>query len=82
MVALRAEEEGFWSRVISSMITELLASTIVRKNITVDEYFYQDGWSGPTSAKDKFLLLVGDPLQMVDIPWTPTTLVQDWQLRV
>ena len=26
------------------------------------------------------LLLLGDPLQQVDVPWKPTTLVQDWQI--
>ena len=29
---------------------------------------------------DQLLLFFGDPLQLVDVPWTPTTLVQDWQL--
>lgn len=45
-----------------------------------DEYFTQDEWSGPTGARERLLLLLGDPLEMVDVPWHPTTLVQDWVL--
>ena len=47
---------------------------------TADEYFSQDNWSGPTSLRERLLLALGDPLQAVDIPWRPTTLVQDWTL--
>jgi hypothetical protein len=50
------------------------------ESVGVDEYFYQDYWSGPQSLGDKVLLLLGDPLQQVDVPWKPTTLVQDWQI--
>lgn len=75
-VALRSEEEGFWSRHVSSMLVALLREGGYQP--AVDEYFYQDSWSGPSSTADKLLLLFGDPLQQVGIPWTPTTLVQDW----
>ena len=35
----------------------------------------------PSSMQvDQLLLFFGDPLQLVDVPWTPTTLVLDWQL--
>jgi hypothetical protein len=78
-VALRAEEDGFWSRHVSSMIGALLKSAGY-SSVTADEYFYQDYWAGPSSAADKLLLLLGDPLQQVDVPWTPTTLVQNWVL--
>jgi hypothetical protein len=44
----------------------------------VDEYFYQDYWSGPESTADKLLMMFGDPLQQVEVPWNPTTLVQNW----
>ena len=47
---------------------------------TVDEYFFQDLWRGPTSVVDKILLFLGDPLMTVEVPWEPTTLVQDWRL--
>lgn len=40
----------------------------------------KDDWSGPSSLGGRLLLLLGDPLQNVDIPWTPTTLVQDWTI--
>jgi hypothetical protein len=40
----------------------------------------QDNWSGPTDLKQRLLLALGDPLQQVDIPWHPTTLIQDWRL--
>ncbi len=46
----------------------------------VDSYFAQDAWSGPTDVKSRLLLALGDPLDMVEVPWHPTTLVQDWQL--
>ena len=32
---------------------------------TVDEYFFQDKWRGPTSVKDQILLFLGDPLMTV-----------------
>lgn len=47
---------------------------------TVDEYFFQDKWQGPKSLKDQILLFLGDPLMTVEVPWEPTTLVQDWRL--
>lgn len=78
-VALRAEEDGFWARHVSGMLQHLLAAGGY-SNAIVDEYFYQDYWSGPTGTADKLLLLFGDPLQQVQVPWTPTTLVQNWQL--
>ena len=49
-------------------------------NATVDEYFFQDRWQGPASLKDKILLFLGDPLMTVEVPWEPTTLIQDWRL--
>lgn len=78
-VALRSEDDGFWSRHVSSMVGALLAVGGWRAEAS--EYFYQDDWSGPTSLRGKILLLLGDPLQAVDIPWTPTTLVQDWSAQ-
>jgi hypothetical protein len=62
------------------MLTALLAAGGYAPPESVDEYFYQDNWQGPSSAAGKLLLLFGDPLQQVDVPWTPTTLVQDWTL--
>jgi hypothetical protein len=61
------------------MLAALLAAGGYSAEST-DEYFYQDNWQGPSSAAGKLLLLFGDPLQQVDVPWTPTTLVQDWTL--
>jgi hypothetical protein len=78
-VSLRSEEDGFWSRHVSSMLAALLTAGGYSAEST-DEYFYQDNWQGPSSAAGKLLLLFGDPLQQVDVPWTPTTLVQDWTL--
>lgn len=40
----------------------------------------QDEWRGPQSLVDRALLLFGDPLQAVEVPWTPTSLIQDWRL--
>lgn len=79
-MALRSEEDGFWSRHVSSLIAALLESSGYTP--VVDEYFYQDYWSGPQSTAGKLLLLFGDPLQQVDVPWNPTTLVQNWSVFV
>jgi hypothetical protein len=39
----------------------------------------KDDWTGPKGGLGAELLLaLGDPLQAVDVPWTPTTLVMDW----
>lgn len=48
---------------------------------SVDEYFFQDQWEGPTTLSDKLLLLIGDPLERVEVPFYPSTLVQNWELR-
>ena len=77
-VALRSEEDGFWSRHVSSLVAAMLHAAGYQP--VVDEYFYQDYWSGPQSPADKLLLLFGDPLQQVEVPWNPTTLVQNWSL--
>ncbi|GAX78310.1 hypothetical protein CEUSTIGMA_g5752.t1 [Chlamydomonas eustigma] len=76
-VALRAEEDGFWPRAVSSMLFTIFELTGYGSS-QVDEYFYQDYWSGPAKMSDKLLLMLGDPFEQVDIPWVPTTLVQDW----
>lgn len=47
---------------------------------SVDEYFYQDEWQGPAKVSDQILLFFGDPLQVVDVPWVPQSLVQNWTL--
>lgn len=47
----------------------------------VDEYFYQDEWQGPSRLSDRILLFLGDPLEQVDVPFTPTTLVQNYTLN-
>lgn len=77
-MALRSEEDGFWSRHVSSLIAALLHQQGYAP--MVDEYFYQDYWSGPENKLDKLLLLLGDPLEQVQVPWNPTTLVQNWTL--
>lgn len=77
-VALRAEEDAFWGRWVSSMLLTVLSTA--GYSASVDEFFYQDYWSGPNSLSDQVLLVFGDPLQKVDIPFIPTTLVQDWSL--
>lgn len=40
----------------------------------------QDEWRGPQSLVDRALLLFGDPLQTVEVPWVPSSLIQDWRL--
>uniref|UniRef100_A0A383VZF7 Uncharacterized protein n=1 Tax=Tetradesmus obliquus TaxID=3088 RepID=A0A383VZF7_TETOB len=64
---------------LAAMTTALLAAGGYTPE-SVDKYCYQDSWQGPSSAAGKLLLVFGDPLQQVDVPWTPTTLVQDWTL--
>eukprot|EP00798_Chlamydomonas_sp_ICE-L_P001943 gene1943-33354_t len=76
-VALRSEEDGFWSRSLPTMSSALMTAAGY-PDVIVDDYFYQDEWEGPTGLFDKFLLLIGDPLEMVDIPFTPSTLVQNF----
>lgn len=40
----------------------------------------QDEWRGPQTLQERALLLLGDPLQTVEVPWVPTSLIQDWRL--
>jgi hypothetical protein len=88
-VALRQEEDGFWGHACSGLLGAVLeaggwggegAGGAVDGSVTVDEFFYQDVWSGPASLGDRVLLLLGDPLQRVEVPFSPQTLVQNWQL--
>jgi hypothetical protein len=51
---------------------------ITTSRTQVDEYFVQDTWQGPPGLADRVLLALGDPLEMVDVPFVPSTLVQDW----
>ncbi|KAL6760300.1 hypothetical protein V8C86DRAFT_2556694 [Haematococcus lacustris] len=79
-VALRSEEEdGWWSRTVSLMISLLLKEAGYSR-AEADEFFYQDAWQGPTSLQDQLLLFIGDPLEQVGIDFKPSTLVQNWQL--
>ncbi|GFH08185.1 uncharacterized protein HaLaN_03106 [Haematococcus lacustris] len=79
-VALRSEEEdGWWSRTVSLMISLLLKEAGYSR-AEADEFFYQDAWQGPTSLQDQLLLFLGDPLEQVGIDFKPSTLVQNWQL--
>eukprot|EP00955_Chlamydomonas_euryale_P012820 138311-Chlamydomonas_euryale.AAC.2 len=78
-IALRAEEDGFWSRAVSSMVAVLLKQAGYGEAVA-DEYFFQDEWSGPTDFSSQLLMLLGDPLEMVDVPFVPTTLIQNYQL--
>lgn len=80
-VSLRSEQDGFWSRSISSMLMQLFVAA--GYGASVDELFIQDQWGGPKSLKDKVLLFFGDPLLMeVEVPWIPQSLVQNWTLSV
>ncbi|KAG1667070.1 hypothetical protein FOA52_000433, partial [Chlamydomonas sp. UWO 241] len=79
-IALRAEEDGFWSRAVSSMAVALMGKAGYGRAV-VDEYFVQDTWQGPPSLAARVLLALGDPLEMVDVPFVPSTLVQDWVLE-
>lgn len=78
-MALRQEEDGFWGHAVSSMMAALYAAGGY-SGAGADEYFYQDAWSGPSALSDRVLLLLGDPLQQVEVPFTAQTLVQNWQL--
>jgi hypothetical protein len=75
-VALRAEEAGWWSRLVPCALLALWAAgglTTAR----VDESYFQDTWHSPAKLTDKLLLALGDPLFSVDVPFTPDTLALD-----
>ena len=60
------------------MLEALLAAGGWRAREAPGQYFYQDGWSGPADLRSRLLLALGDPLEAVDVPWDPTTLVMDF----
>lgn len=76
-VALRSEEDGFWSRIVSSLLVAMFRAGGY-DGAVADEYFVQDVWQGPSSVADKLLLLLGDPLEEVGIDFAPSTLIQNW----
>ena len=79
-MSLRSEQDGFWSRSVSSMLGQLFQAAGYQP--TVDEVFIQDQWAGPRGMRQKMLLFLGDPLMEVDVPWVPESLIQSWTLAV
>lgn len=78
-VSLRGEEDGWFGHAASSALAAILSAGGWQCGLP-DEFFFQDEWRGPTSVQDRVLLLLGDPLQSVGVPWEPTSLIQDWRL--
>eukprot|EP00963_Diacronema_lutheri_P010443 scaffold1052_cov339-Pavlova_lutheri.AAC.59 len=76
-VALRAEEDGFWQRCVSSVLGAFLEERGLGS--AVDEYIFQDQWTGPRTLGGKVLLYFGDPLQQVDVPFQPNAILQEWR---
>jgi len=72
-VALRAEENGWWGRPASAMLSSLFREG--GYEATFDEDFLQDAWKGPSKFSDQVLLALGDPLGSVDIPFQPDVLL-------
>ena len=79
-VSLRSEHEGFWSSSVSSMLQSLFRRAGV--NAAVDEFFFQDQWEPPQGLAERALLFFGDPLQRVEVPWRPQSLIQNWAAAV
>ena len=75
-VALRAEESGWWSRLVPVALLALLSAS-GRTGARIDDAYFQDTWKGPTKLLDKIVLALGDPLFTVDVPFTPDTLALD-----
>lgn len=75
-VSLRSEHEGFWSSSVSSMLQSLFRRAGV--DAAVDEFFFQDQWEPPQGLAERVLLFLGDPLQRVEVPWRPQSLIQNW----
>jgi len=78
-VSLRGEEDGWFGRAASAALTAVLAAGGWPAPFP-DEFFFQDEWRGPRTLGERALLLLGDPLQTVEVPWVPTSLIQDWRL--
>lgn len=78
-VSLRGEQDGFWSRSISNMLRRLFVQAGYQ--VAVDESFLQDTWHPPRGLPQQVLLFLGDPLNQVDVPWVPETLIQNWSVR-
>ena len=74
-VALRAEEAGWWSRLVPCALLALWSAAGLTARI--DENYFQDTWHSPAKLSDKVLLALGDPLFSVDVPFTPDTLALD-----
>eukprot|EP00892_Ulva_mutabilis_P005388 jgi/Ulvmu1/3220/UM015_0261.1 len=79
-VSLRSEENGFWSRSVSSILQSLLKDA--GYSSSVDEVFFQDEWQPPKSLKDRIVLFFGDPLMQVEVPWEPQSLIQNYTVDV
>lgn len=78
-VSLRGEEDGWFGHAASAALAAVLRAGGWPHSLP-DEFFFQDEWQGPQSIRDWLLLQFGDPLQNVEVPWEPTSLIQDWRL--
>ena len=75
-VALRAEESGWWSRLVPVALLALWSAAGLASS-RIDESYFQDTWHSPAKLTDKLLLALGDPLFSVDVPFIPDTLALD-----
>jgi len=78
-VSLRAEENGDFGFITTAAIGALLEAGLPEDLRAIpNAYLFQDAWQPPKSAVDRILLLLGDPLFMVEVPWEPTSMIEDW----
>lgn len=72
------QEQGFYPAIVPVALRLILQIGFNPEAKWTDLYFFQDAYRPPSSLKDKLLLAFGDPLQTVEIPWIPTSLVVDF----
>jgi len=74
-VALRAEQQGWWLRLVPATLGALFDNAGFGADI--DEAFFQDVWQSPSKLSDRILLALGDPAGVVEVPFVPDTLALD-----
>ena len=74
-VALRAEQDGWWLRLVPATLAALFDTAGCTADI--DEAFFQDVWQSPSKLSDRILLALGDPAGVVEVPFVPDTLALD-----
>lgn len=75
------DEGAIWPRFVTCIV-KAITDASGRPAMSATEFFFQDSFQPPQGLRDRMLLAIGDPLGIVGVPWTPTSLIIDFTEEV